>query len=348
MGQFVANAVALGNEIWAYPGHGHPSAHTIPMSRLEHWRIMRRMDALYLRLEGGFRQICTWSLPPRRLFYGFPLVVWEFNTTLDYGRFAGQSEQAVKQSIDLYKYYARGCDLAICMTQGLADHVRDTLGIQRFLIVPNGSDPELFHPDVSIAPRLTSFQQGFNLVWIGTAKERWHDFNMLAEAAKLVWSTASQQHIAFHIIGSDLSGVMANMPPNVYYWGAEYYEKLPRWLSGMDVGLNLYRPGPADIATPLKVFDYMASGLTVVSTAQPFMRDLFETLGQGDLLIPSGDAKRLAEVVIRLASNRERVRHLGQRGRQLVIDYYNWQRAAGNTMEEIQILLRERGKERRA
>ena len=112
----------------------------------------------------------------------------------------------------------------------------------------------------------------------------------------------------------------------------------------MDVGLSLYRPGPADLATPLKVFDYMASGLAVVSTAQPFMSELFGELRQSDLLIPPGDSKRLADVLLGLASDKARVRRQGQAGRQLVIDHYNWRRAVQDTLTEIQAILQERRK----
>lgn len=344
MGQFVNNAIALGNEVWSYPNQGYAEAHTIPVSRISHIKTMRRMDALYVRVESRFPEICTWSLPPRRTLYGFPVVIWEFNTIPESELLHGRSENDVHEAIRSFKHYGQGCDLAVCMTSGLAEYVRHNLGIQRVLIVPNGSDPELFRPDVPLVKRMRSFQNKLNVVWIGSAKESWHDINLMSEAAELVWKTESGKDINFHIIGPDLAGIMAGMAPNVYYWGAEYYDKLPGWLAGMDVGLSLYRPGPADYATPLKVFDYMASGLTVISTPQPFMSDLFTQLGQAELLVPSGNAKRLAEILVSLASDKERVNRQGQAGRQLVIDHYNWRRAVQDTMNEIESILAERGK----
>jgi hypothetical protein len=77
MGQFVANATALGHEVWAYRGSQYPSAHIIPTTpRLQHIRTMRQMDALYVRLEHKPPNICAWALPPLLQIYGFPLVVW--------------------------------------------------------------------------------------------------------------------------------------------------------------------------------------------------------------------------------------------------------------------------------
>jgi len=338
MGQFVSNAIAQGHEIWAYPNHSYPEAHTIPTNHIEHIRTMRRMDALYVRVERSTPDVCAWAVPPRRSLYRFPVVVWEFNAIPN----DVLSESAFRRGRQSLKHYSQGCDLAICMTLSLAEHIQKGLNIQRILLVPNASDPEQFRPDLPVVKRMLPFQDKFNVVWMGSAKEIWHDFKMLSEAARILWETNPDGNVVYHNIGPDPSGVMADMPPNIYYWGAEYYGKLPNWLSGMDVGLNLYRPGPWDNA-PLKVFDYMASGLAVVSTPQPFMRALLEKLEQPDLLVPLSDSQRLVEILTALASDRERTRRKGQAGRQLVIDYYNWERAVRDTMNEIGSILREKG-----
>jgi glycosyltransferase involved in cell wall biosynthesis len=135
---------------------------------------------------------------------------------------------------------------------------------------------------------------------------------------------------------------MADMTPNVYYWGAEYYEKLPNWLAGMDVGLSLYRPSFADYGSPLKVFDYFASGLAVVSTPHPVVKNLFDELGQSEKIVTSGNARRLADILIGFSSDKERVKRQGLAGRQLVINHYNWKRAVQDTMNEIENILAEK------
>ena len=344
MGQFISNAIAQGHEIWAYPGNEYPGVHTIPITRLKHIKTMRKMDAIYVRLEHRLPNESKWALPPRRTLYGIPIVVWEFNTIPEEGLMRGEPEKQVQQVVESFKYYGRGCDLAICMTQTLGKYVHDKLGIHRVLIVPNGSDPELFHPGVSAVKRMEPFRDKFNIVWIGSAKIVYHDFDTMRKAAQLVWESNGGDYINFHIIGPGLVAAMADMPPNVFYWGAEIYERLPNWLSAMDVGLYITSLGPTYHATPLKFFDYLASGLTVVSTSQPFMKELFGQLGQSDLLIPQDDATYLAEKLIDLASNKERVHRQGMAGRQLVVDYYNWKRAVVDTMNEMETILQERRK----
>lgn len=344
MEQFVTNAINLGHEIWSYPNHGYSGAHTIPTSRFQHVQTLRKMDVLYVRVESKFPPICMWTLPPRRMLYRFPLVVWEFNTTPDTELLRGRSEQDVQTIKSQFRHYGAGCDLAVCMTRGLADYVQNNLGIKRTLVVPNASDSELFIPNLPIVNRLKPFDGKFNVIWIGSIKESWHDLQMIGEAASILCESDMKNDIVFHIIGSGLMGIMADMPSNVFYWGAEYYKKLPFWLSGMSVGLSLYRSGPANYATPLKVFDYMASGLAVISTRQPFMVELFTQLGQLDLLVSDGDSSQLASMLIRLSKNRSWVRHQGNLGRQLIIDKYNWKQSVQDTMNELETLLQERKK----
>ncbi len=80
---------------------------------------------------------------------GSPIVVWEFNVSPEYGAVIGRSRQEIDNTIREFRSYGKGCDLAICVSDALADYVRKHLGIKRVITVPNGSDPQLFRPGVS-------------------------------------------------------------------------------------------------------------------------------------------------------------------------------------------------------
>ncbi len=336
--QFIANAVALGHEVWTWPGNQHPATRPMPTTRCGRLAAMRQMDVIYVRLEDRAPGCCRWAIAPHRQLIGSPVIVWEFNVAPEFGHVLGRSEQDVQRAIQDFRFYARGCDLAICVSRSLADYVHDKLGLKRVLVVPNGSDPDLFHPDVSPVRRVQRNPDQLNIVWIGSADLSWHNFDLLAEAARLLWDREDRWRWAFHIIGQGFKS-MGDMPPNIHYYGPADYDALPHWLAAMDVGLCLYHPGPADYCSPLKVFDYMASGLTVVGTFQPQLREIFCKLRQADLLVPPNDPKRLADVLSNLSLDRERVRSLGNAGRQLVIDFYSWRRAVHDTFREIALIL---------
>ena len=70
--QFVQNAVALGHELWMWPGVTHPQAQALPSQRLARTLKLREMDVLYVRVEHDLPNACTWSLGPTRSLIGNP------------------------------------------------------------------------------------------------------------------------------------------------------------------------------------------------------------------------------------------------------------------------------------
>jgi glycosyltransferase involved in cell wall biosynthesis len=337
--QFVQNVQALGHEVWTWPAVEHPLARQLPPGRVTRILRLRDLDVVYIRLEHGVPRSCTWAVGVKRALLGNPLMVWEFNTVPEFGQYAGLTSRQVAENVEGFRRFGRGCDLAVCVSRHLADYVSQRLGIERTLVVPNGSDPELFRPDAPVVRHLRDGDPDtLNVLWIGSAYVPWHDFEMLGRAAELSWRRSSRANVVFHLIGPRLDG-LADMPPNVHYQGSEDYERLPRWMSGMHVGLCLYRPGPADYASPLKVFDYMASGLAVVATAQSQTVEILGELGTPDLLVSPGDAEGLADILHALAADRRRVSRIGVRARELSVRKYTWQRTITGTVAEIERLL---------
>jgi glycosyltransferase involved in cell wall biosynthesis len=342
--QFVQNAVALGHEVWMWPGVSHPAAKPLPGGRVQRTMKLREMELIYVRVQHDVVGPCTWTLGPTRRLLGDPIMVWEFNTVPEYGEYRGMPPHAIQKNIEGFRHFGKGCDLAVCVSQHLADYVSSKLGIARTLVVPNGSDPDLYTPDAPIVPRLQGIgDESFNVLWIGSAYVDWHNFKLLADAARLIWDRGNRQNILFHLIGAGMTK-MANMPPNVHYYGVEDYEKLPRWMSAMDVGLCLYRPGAADYSSPLKVFDYMSSGLAVVATRQPQTTQILTELGTPDLLMSPDDAPALADTLEKLASDRPRVNEISRRARDLCAAKYTWRRAVTDTFAAIEKIDAERKK----
>lgn len=342
--QFVQNAVALGHEVWMWPGVCHPAAKPLPDGRVARTMKLREMELIYVRVQHDVVAPCTWTLGPTRKLLGDPIMVWEFNTVPEYGEYRDMSPQAIQKEIEGFRHFGKGCDLAVCVSQHLADYVKTNLGIARTLVVPNGSDPDLYTPDAPVVPRLSGVgDETFNVLWIGSAYVDWHNFKLLADAARIIWDRGNPRNIVFHLIGQGMSK-MADMPANVHYYGVEDYEKLPRWMSAMDVGLCLYRPGPADYSSPLKVFDYMSSGLAVIATRQPQTAQLLGELGTPELLMSPDDPAALADAIEQLAADRPKVREVARRARELCVAKYTWRRAVVDTFAEIEKIHAERTK----
>jgi glycosyltransferase involved in cell wall biosynthesis len=335
--QFIDSAVALGHEIWTWENNRHPDAHQIPPSKLQRLMTLRQMNAICTRIDDRLPApgYIRWSSQPYKRLLGSPVTIWEFNTVPEFGLIRGRSPADIQREIDHLRHYGQACDVAVCVSNALSDYVKTHLQIRQVLTVPNGSDPVLFHPQVTPVERVKRGSDRLNVVWIGSANLSWHNFDLLKDTARLLHQAETPTKIRFHIIGH-AHALMREMPPNVIYHGSENYEALPHWLAAMDVGLCLYKSGPADYSSPLKVFDYMASGLTVVGTQQPQLQEIFQQLDQSDLLIPPADPQALAATLLALAAAPDRIKQQGQRGRQLVIDFYNWSRAAQDTIRAIE------------
>ena len=278
---------------------------------------------------------CRYTVAPYRQLAGSPLNVWEFNTVPEFAQVMQHSPERYQNALATFAKYGRGCDLAVCVSEKLAGYVRERFGLRRTLVVPNGSDPHLF-----LAKTLpnTGASRPLQVVWIGSADLAWHNFDQMLAAVKILSQRGLQDRFTFHIIGKDFphEGLAAE---NIRYHGPVPYQDLPGQLAGMDVGLVLYHPGVADYNSPLKFYDYLASELAVVSSEQPQVRQVLEGLDATDLLVPGEDAGALADVLQKLEGERARVRSLGQAGRQKVIDFYNWDRAAQDTFDEMKRLI---------
>lgn len=330
--QFLHHAAELGNEFTLMHGGIYPDSRIQPVVNSKWGRLsaVRRAAALYYRLEYKAPRDVKWVVPPRRSIIGSPPVVWEFNSVPDYARVVGEEEGAVDRHIADLRHYGTGCNLAVCVSQAITDYVKDKLGLKNVITVPNGTDPDLFTPAAEPVKRVLRHPGRLNVVWIGSAEVKWHNFDLLRQAAWMLWDNGSPV-ADFHIIGHGMKD-LRELPPSVHYHGPEQYEKLPNWLTAMDVGLNVYKPGPADYSCPLKLFDYMGCGLAMVSTDQPQVRDIFGQLDQLDLLVPTDDAAALAAALRTLAASPDRIRKQGSAARDLAVKYYNWRRAAVDTL----------------
>ena len=91
-------------------------------------------------------------------------------------------------------------------------------------------------------------------------------WNRRVDAALVAAAAARLPHVTFVIVGA----VAAPLPaaPNVHSLGAVPYAELPAHLQAADVGIVPYRRSDFnDASCPLKVYEYLAAGLPVVTTS---------------------------------------------------------------------------------
>ncbi|MDX6752444.1 glycosyltransferase [Geminicoccaceae bacterium 1502E] len=104
-------------------------------------------------------------------------------------------------------------------------------------------------------------------------------------------------------------------------------------------GLALFEDTPHSREKEVtKIFEYMAAGLPVVASGFPVWRELVEGNEVG-LCVPPGDTPAAQAAVARLAADPALAGAMGERGRRLVRERYNWESQAANLLSLYQRLL---------
>ncbi len=158
---------------------------------------------------------------------------------------------------------------------GTADHViasapdlasrTEKMG-ERAVVVPNGVNTDLFGRHAAGEPP-GDFPEGDGPVlgYVGSLYGEWFDWRSLERAA------VALADARIVVIGDDKAGHPA-MPPNVSFLGLKAQFELPAYVERFDVGLLPFVVSDMTHAvSPLKVYEYLASGVPV---AAPPLRSL--------------------------------------------------------------------------
>jgi glycosyltransferase involved in cell wall biosynthesis len=113
--------------------------------------------------------------------------------------------------------------------------------------------------------------------------------------------------------------------------GTVPYAEMPEVVAAADIGVAPYDPARLRQLrlgfywSPLKIFEYMASGLPTITIPRPPLTEIVRE-GQEGLHTREGDPEALAAALVRLADDAALRRRLGASARQRVIERYSWAR----------------------
>lgn len=154
----------------------------------------------------------------------------------------------------------------------------------------------------------------------------WHGVHVFEEAARRL---AARPGLFFVLAGGDRADAAPGYRGRRL--GRQPYERMPEVVAACDVGVAPYDPARlAQLAlgfywSPLKIFEYMASGLPSVTIPRFPLTEIVRE-GQEGLHFREADAADLAEKLARLADDALLRRRLGESARARVVARYSWQR----------------------
>jgi len=118
----------------------------------------------------------------------------------------------------------------------------------------------------------------------------------------------------------------------INFVGRVPFSDVPRYLADADVGLAPFNPAAFPALqlgwfwSPIKIFEYLASGLTVVTIGIEELRSLLP--GSVARFYDAADIQGLADVLETLASRSDVIRQARDESRQLAESRYSWHQQA--------------------
>ena len=167
---------------------------------------------------------------------------------------------------------------------------------------------------------------------------RLHDIEIITEAAKIL----KDEPIKFVFIGDGAKTKIVKQAienyqlQNILLLPYQPRELLPLSLTACDISLVSLIPGAESIVAPCKLYGMLAAGRGIISISIPnsYIDKLLTDSGCGVNVSPD-NSQQLADMILQLAGNKQRVQSMGKIARQLYENQYTFSRA----LEEYEKLL---------
>ena len=221
------------------------------------------------------------------------------------------------------------CAKASALVTPLPSIVPDDVPVEKVHQVHWGANVDRFGPNVERKP--LPIPDDRSVVVFSGSFRPWHGADMLVRcAAKL-----PDAFFLFVGDGPRLGEAIAladelGVSERVLFTGAVPYDEVPAYLKWADVGVAPYQParlGPMQLGffwSPLKIFEYMAMGLPVVSLDVAPLREIVRE-SEGTL-VSEGDIDGMAEAIRVLVDDTASARAKGRSARERVAAEFSWKR----------------------
>ncbi len=221
----------------------------------------------------------------------------------------------------------RAADLVACGSETVADEL-SRLGVdeRRLVVTPTGIDPELFASPRDRDATRHSLGVDDQLVvgWIGSFR-RFHALEQAVDAL------VGLDRTTLLLVGDGperarIERLARDRGVRVTSTGTVPHDEIPAYLAAMDVALVLAAPDRAFHYSPLKLGEYLASGLAVIAPRAGALPSLLED-GTDAILVTPGDVPQLAATVRRLRDDDAERKRLGEAARTAAAARWSWDRA---------------------
>jgi glycosyltransferase involved in cell wall biosynthesis len=197
---------------------------------------------------------------------------------------------------------------------------------ERIVVMPNGTDPDVFHP--AIDGEAIRQQYGLDgkivLGFCGILRP-WHGLDLLLQAFEEVMQGRTDVHLL--IVGdgpirAELEGLLdaRGLARHVTITGRQPHAKVRSFVAAMDIAVS---PRATFYASPMKILEYMGMGKAIVAPDMENIRDILTHEHDGLLFRPE-DGGSLAKSLQHLIADVAVRSQLGQAARQKIVAERTW------------------------
>jgi len=187
-----------------------------------------------------------------------------------------------------------------------------------------------YYPDkqeLAVEDRTPYLERENIVIWTGRTSKQRGAVEMVKAIELIPDSLKAELRIVGLVSPLELVGQLEAYPgwEHVHYTGWVEYNQVKAELSKAKVGLCVVHPNPNNYeGHPRKLFEYMGAGLPVIASNFPKWKELIESINCG-LTVDPFDSKALSDAITWLLENPGEAKKMGERGREAVMNWYNWE-----------------------
>jgi glycosyltransferase involved in cell wall biosynthesis len=215
---------------------------------------------------------------------------------------------------------------------------------KKITFIPYGTDVEMFNPNVdgALIRKQLGLADKFAVVYAGALGQANDIYTVLRAAERL----REEPRIRFVLFGDgkERSRIehesQSRQLQNVIFAGVHPKKEMPFVLASSDVCLAILQNIVMFRTTyPNKVFDYMAAGRATVLVIDGVIREVIET-SNGGVFVEPGNDEQLANTVLALSKDPQRVRQMGINAREYLVKHLDRRDRLEETLRFLQSLVK--------
>lgn len=320
------------------------------------WQVQQLFGIPYLNIFTNLRlyDACLRSLPGHDVVYernglfrngvamacrrlGIPYVLFvEADEIMEHDYMGQPLTGLLRRSAQRqFRFNLKTADRIICVSNQLKFHLNVQWGVplQKMEVLPNGVDVTQFQPDIDVDGQIRvalGIKDNPLIIFVGNFYE-WHDVGTLLDSFPGVLNVHPDACLV--LVGD---GVMRKSMEQrsldlgvshaVCFTGLLPHGDVPYYMAAANIAVVPYpKMDQGNWLSPLKLFEYMASGSAIVASAIGQVKDVIQSDKNG-LLISAGNVSEMTDAIIRLIGDKDLREKLAGQARKDAVQKHSWEK----------------------